>query len=100
MAEVITERTDGVNSERVVERDTTGTTTVVDRGGSGAMGWIVGLAVLALVVIAALYFLNANRNDAARTDAVTGAASSVAQSVGSAAKDVGSAARDAATPSR
>ena len=39
---------------------------------------IIGIAVLAAVAILAFFLLNANRNDAIRTDAVTSAASSVA----------------------
>ena len=82
---------------RVVERDP-GSTTYVDNGrGSGFGGVIIGIAVLALVAIVAFFLLNANRNDALRTDAVTSAASSVADSTASAAKNVGDAANTAAS---
>jgi len=90
--ERVTERSDGLTSERVVERDGGGTT-YVDRGGSGMGGVIIGIAVLALVAIVAFFLLQSSRNDAIRTDAVSGAASSVAESAGSAAESVGDAAR-------
>ena len=88
-----TEHADGTR-ETVVERDSG--TTYVDRGGSGMGGVIIGIAVLALVAIVASFLLTQNRNDAIRTDAVTSAASSVADSANSAAKSVGDAASNAA----
>jgi hypothetical protein len=93
--EKVTTRSDGVTSERTVERDGGGTT-YVDRGGSGIGGLVIGIAALALVAIIAFFLLNANRNDALRTDAVTSAASTVADSTASAAKSVGNAADNAA----
>ena len=93
--ERITERSDGLTNERVVERDG-GSTTYVDKGGSGMGGVIIGIAVLALVAIVAFFLLQSNRNDAIRTDAVTSAASSVADSASSAAENVGDAANKAA----
>ena len=93
--ERVTESSDGVTHERVVERDGGGTT-YVDRGGSGVGGVIIGLAVLALVAIIAFFLLNQNRNDAIRTNAVTSAASTVADSAANAAQDVGNAATTAA----
>jgi len=93
--ERVTERADGNTRERVVERDG-GETTYVDRGGSGAGGVIIGIAVLALVAIIAFFLLNQSRNDNLRTQAVTGAASSVADSASSAAKTVGDSAAGAA----
>jgi hypothetical protein len=93
--ERVTERSDGLTSERVVERDGGGTT-YVDRGGSGMGGVIIGIAVLALVAIVAFFLLQSNRNDAIRTDAVTSAASSVADSAAGAAESVGNAANNAA----
>ena len=90
--ERVTERSDGLTSERVVERDGGGTT-YVERGGSGMGGVIIGIAVLALVAIVAFFLLQSSRNDAMRTDAVSSAASSVAESAGSAADSVGDAAR-------
>src|SRR6478735_3688657 len=96
--ERVTERPDGTR-ETVVERD--GGTTYVDKGGSGIGGVVIGIAVLALVAIVAFFLLQSNRNDAIRTDAVTSAASSVANSASSAADGVSSAANkaaDAVTP--
>ncbi|MDB5446935.1 MAG: hypothetical protein JWQ97_2252 [Phenylobacterium sp.] len=93
--ERVTERSDGMTNERVVERDGGGTT-YVDRGGSGFGGVIIGIAVLALVAVIAFFLLNQSRNDNLRTSAVTGAASSVANSASSAAKNVGDAASNAA----
>jgi hypothetical protein len=93
--ERVTERSDGMTNERVVERDGGGTT-YVDRGGSGIGGVIIGVAVLALVAIVAFFLLQSNRNDAIRTDAVTSAASSVADSASNAASSVGNAANNAA----
>jgi hypothetical protein len=83
-------RDDGA-PERIVERQT-----YVDRGGGGVGGVIIGIAVLALVAIVAFFLLNANRNDAMRTNAVTSAASSMANSADTAARDVGNAANTAA----
>jgi hypothetical protein len=89
--ERVTERSDGLTSERVVERDGEDTT-YVDRGGGGVGGVIIGIAVLALVAIVAFFLLNSSRNDAVRTDAVTSAASTVADSATNAAGAVGNAA--------
>src|SRR5690349_7204072 len=100
--ERVTERSDGLTTERVVERG--GGTTYVDAGGGSGMGGIlIGIAVLAMVAIVAFFLLQSNRNDAIRTDAVTSAASSVADSAGNAAENVSSAANkaaDAVTPAR
>ena len=93
--ERVTERSDGVTTERTVERDAGGTT-YVERRGSGLGGVIIGIAVLALVAIVAFFLLQTSRNDTLETQAVTGAASSVAESVGSAADSVGNAANNAA----
>ena len=83
-------------TERVVDRDA-GSTTYVDAGGGFGMGGVIlGIAALALVAIVAFFLLNANRNDTIRTDAVTSAASSVADSTATAAKSVGDAATTAA----
>jgi hypothetical protein len=93
--ERVTERADGTTRERVVERDGGGTT-YVERGGPGVGGVIIGIAVLALVAIIAFFLLNQSQNDNMRTDAVTGAASSVAHSADNAAKSVGDAAQSTA----
>lgn len=94
--ERVTERNDGVTAERTVERNEAGGTTYVERRGSGVGGVIIGIAVLALVAIIAFFLLNMNRQEALETQAVSGAASSVAESVGGAAESVGNAADTAA----
>ena len=71
--------------ERTVEREPH--TTVIEKRGSGA-GVVLGILAIAVVVLLAWFLLAQNRNDAVRTDAVTGAA----QSVGKAADKVGDAA--------
>jgi hypothetical protein len=85
-------------TERVTERSDGSTErTYVDRGGgSGVGGVIIGVAVLALVAIIAFFLLNQSRNDNMRTDAVTSAASTVADSTANAAKSVGDSAATAA----
>lgn len=101
--ERVTERSDGLTSERVVERDRGGTTYVDKGGGSGLGGVLIGIAVLAMVAIVAFFLLQSNRNDAIRTEAVTSTASSVADSASTAADNVGAAAdraADAVTPER
>ena len=91
MADRIVERTDGVTSERVTETSSPSTVVVERSGGSGA-GLLIGLAVLILVVVGALYLINQNNRENVKTDAITQAA----KDVGGAAKDVGGAAKDAA----
>lgn len=86
--------TEKIVHERVIERD--GGVTYVDGGRSGVGGIIIGVAVLALIAIVAFFLLSSSRQDALRTEAVTGAASSVAQSASSAADNVSSAASRAA----
>ncbi|MBJ7412710.1 MAG: hypothetical protein JHD15_20450 [Phenylobacterium sp.] len=94
--ERVTERSDGLTRERVVERDAAGTTYVDAGRGSGLGGVLIGIAVLAMVAIVAFFLLQSNRNDAMRTEAVTSAASSVADSAAGAAEGVTSAASQAA----
>lgn len=86
--ERITERTDGVTTERTVE--TGSDRVVVERRGGG------GTAVLILLLLAALavggyFLLRANDRGEAETAAVTDAA----QSVGDAADKAGDAVKDA-----
>ena len=95
MSERMTTRSDGVTTERVVERDVGGAPPAA-RNGLGVGGVLIGIAVLALVAVIAVFLLNQNRNDAIRTNAVTSAASTVADSTSAAAKDVGDAAQTAA----
>lgn len=94
--ERVTETGDGVTRERVIERDVGGGATYVDKGGSGVGGVLIGIAVLVIVAIVAFFLLQSNRNDAMRTQAVTSAASSVADSASTAAGSVGEAANRAA----
>lgn len=98
--ERVTERSDGLMTERVIERDAG--TTYVDTGrGSGMGGVLIGIAILALVAVVAFFLLQSNRNDTLRTEAVTGAASTVAESAAGAAEGVSNAANraaDAVTP--
>lgn len=85
--ERVTERSDGVTSERTVER--TPETRVVERRGGGGAGWIVALvAVVAIAAIALFLLTRQTPGDAAVEDA--------AQSVGAAAEQVGDAAQKAA----
>lgn len=90
--ERVTERTDGATKERVVERNETSGTTVVERGGGGVGALVAIVLVLVLVAIAAFFLTNMYRQEAVETAAVTDAA----ESVGQAADNVGQAARDAA----
>ncbi|HEX2559624.1 hypothetical protein [Phenylobacterium sp.] len=102
--ERITERKDGEITERVVERDMGGATTVV-QGGPGIGGILIGVAALALVLIIGFFLMNASRNNDRKTEAVTSAVSDVAdstagavKSVGDAAESVGDAAENATKP--
>ena len=82
-----------MDDERVVERNdgvTTERTTVIERRRSGA-GVLLGILALAAVVLIACFLFAQNRNDTVRTEAVTGAASSVADSAEKAAASVGDA---------
>ncbi len=90
MVERVTERSDGVTTERVTETGAPGTV-VIERGGSGA-GLLIGFVLLIAVVIGAVFLFNQNNRENAKTDAVQQAA----KDVGGAAKDVGDAAQDAA----
>lgn len=94
--ERVTERSDGVTTERTVERGGADTTAVQTRGGGSGAGWLVALAAIAFLAIAAFFLMNATRNDAIETAAVSEAASSVAGSVEGAADSVAGAAGDAA----
>ena len=72
MPDRIVETEDG---ETRVTETAPGTTTIIERRGGGG-GLLIGLAVLVLVVIGALYLLNQNSREAAKTDAITSAAKS------------------------
>jgi hypothetical protein len=94
MVDRVVERTDGTTSERVTETaNAPGGTTVVERRGSGA-GLLIGLAVLILVVVGALYLINQNNRENVKTDAITDVSKSVqqgAEKVGDAADKAGNA---------
>ena len=92
--ERVTERSDGLITS--ASSSATPAATYVDKGGSGIGGIIVGIAVLAMVAIVAFFLLQANRNDTIQTEAVTSAASSVAESTATAADSVSGAAERAA----
>lgn len=88
--ERITERTDGVTTERVVERGDPAHTTVVERRGGGG-GMLIGLALLIAVLVGAWFLFAQNENEATETKAITEAA----QSVGDSAEKAGDAVVDA-----
>lgn len=69
-------------------------TTVIDDGGSrsGGSGWLIGLALLIAVIGGIWYFSQYGGSQAAKDNAIAGAANDV----GDAAKQVGNAAEDAA----
>jgi uncharacterized protein HemX len=97
--ERVTERSDGVTTERVVESTpTAGHTTVVERSGGSGAGLLIALAVIALVAIGAYFLFNASQNDDLQTAAVSDAASSIAGSVDNAADSVADAAQSVPAP--
>lgn len=96
MTERVTERTDGVTTERVVERGPQDAPTTVVRTGGGMSGILIALVVVAVIAIGGLFYMSTSRNDALRTEAVSDAASSVAKSAEGAAESVGDAAQRAA----
>ncbi|WP_448502531.1 hypothetical protein [Sphingomonas sp.] len=77
MVEDRTTTTDGTHTHTVVER----------RGGGGTL--LIGLALLIAVIVGAFFLMNQSRNDAIKTDAITGAAEAVKDGAGA----VGDAAR-------
>lgn len=93
--ERVVERTDGVTSERVVERGST-EYVPVERRGSGMGAVMAAIVLIALVAIVGFFLLNMQRQEAAQTEAISGAASSVAESAEGAATAVGDAAQSAA----
>ena len=98
--ERVTERDDGVTAERTVERQDTGGTTVVERRGGGAGTILAIVALIARVAIVAYFLMNANRQEALQTDAVTDAAASVSESASNAAENVSEAAERAVPPAQ
>lgn len=90
--ERVTERTDGVTAERTIERDP-GTTTVVERSGGGFGTGLIALVLIALVAIVAIFlFTRESSSEAAKNNAIAGAAADV----GDAAQNVGEAVGNAA----
>ena len=86
-------------TERVVEREVPveRDVTVVrdgDGGGSGVSGIVIALILLAALVLGGVFLMNMQRAEAVRTEAVAGAAESVAESASQAAGAV----TDAVTP--
>lgn len=85
--ERVTERSDGVTSERTVERGPSGGTTVVRTGGGG-MGALIAVAVVALVALIAVFLVvSANRSDPGSeiADAATSIAGSASRAADAAA---------------
>ncbi len=93
--ERVVERNDGVTAERVTERHADTGTTVVERRGGGMGGILAAVVLVALVAIVGYFLLNMNRQEAAQTNAVSEAASSVADSAEGAANSVADAAQNA-----
>lgn len=85
--ERVTDRSDGVTTERTVERDTGNR--VVERRGGGGAGWIVALVAVVAIAALVLFFMN-------RQTPGDAAVENAAQSVGAAAEQVGDAAQRAA----
>lgn len=89
--EKITERDDGVTTERTIERsDDADKTVIIER--RGGAGWVIAI-ILLVAVIGGTYFLSqSGAREAVETEAITEAA----ENVGDAAQQVGDAAQDAA----
>jgi hypothetical protein len=91
--ERVTQAPDGT---RTVERSDN--TYVERRSGGGSAGTIIlAFVALAAVLIVGFFLLNANRQETARTEAITGAADSVASSAASVGDSVSGAADRAAS---
>jgi hypothetical protein len=90
--ERVTERTDGVTSERTVERGDASVVVTPERKG-GASTAIIAIAALALIALLVFFVvLPMTKAEQSKDSAVAGAA----ESVGSAAENVGEAAKSAA----
>lgn len=95
--ERVTERTDGVTTERTVERGEPTVVATPERSGGGMGGVLIAIAVIALLAVVGFFLYNMSQAEASKDDAVAGAASAVegaADSIGEAAKSAG----DAITP--
>lgn len=62
-----------------------------DRGGSGS-GWVIAIVLLVALIIGVVFFTQMSKSDAAKDNAIAGAA----QDVGQAAQNVGDAAKSTA----
>lgn len=88
--EKVTTRTDGVVTERIVE---THDNNPSSSGGGG--GLIVGILILAAIALGVFYLMSMNKEEAKQTEAISGAATNVSESVEKAAGEVSEAAKDA-----
>lgn len=77
---------------KTVETDSPSTVVVERRSGGGVATGLMVLAIVLIGLAAAYFMFNANREDRLRTDAISGAASSVAGSASRAADSVSDAA--------
>ncbi|MBC2777659.1 hypothetical protein [Parasphingopyxis marina] len=96
--ERITERDDGVTTERTVERGTDDSHTVVVERRSGAGMWVLALVILVAIGAGIYVFNETNAREAVETEALTDAASEVgdaARNMGDAAQQAGDAAEEA-----
>jgi hypothetical protein len=98
-AEPAATRDDELTTERIVDYEDANEI-YVDGGGPGVGGVIVGIALLALVAIVAFFLLSSHRDNAQRTDAVTGAAPSLADTTAKTDQDVAALNREAAATVR
>ena len=87
--EKVTTRTDGVVTERIVETHDNSSSS----GGGG--GLIVGILILAAIALGVFYLMSMNNEEAKQTEAISGAATNVSESVEKAAGEVSDAAKDA-----
>ncbi|MGP1283041.1 MAG: hypothetical protein ACTS1X_08700, partial [Parasphingopyxis sp.] len=83
--EKITERDDGVTTERTIERsDDADKTVIIERRGGGA-GWVIAIILLVAVIGGAYFLSQSGAREAVETEAITEAA----ENVGDAAQQVG-----------
>lgn len=75
--ERVTERTDGVTTERVTETSTPHTTVVDRRGGGGSL--VLGIILVGLLAVIAWFLFLRNDQEAAESSAIEGAATEVGE---------------------
>ena len=75
--ERVTERTDGVTTERVTETNTPHTTVIERRGGGGSL--VLGIILVALVAVLAWFLFLRGDQEARETSAIEGAATEVGE---------------------